>query len=328
MSEKIGGCYWGIALGDALGKPVEFNSLDGIIEKYGLDGIQDPPADAIWTDDTQMTLAFTRALLDLGTPEVIANLDDDVIGTTIATRFIEWLADPGHAPGATCMKSVHALSKTSPATWQDAGKNESKGCGTVMRAAPAGAWFARMLAPELDAGAGPGHDTLRRISAIQSQMTHGHPAATAAAIANAYSVALAFNDVQPATIIQRVRTFCDDDSGDLARAFDRLDQALAGMASGAFKNEYAAIVSVGQGWVADEAIAMALFAVACHPDDFKACLRLAANHGGDSDSVASIAGGIIGALNPREPDDWKNMLLCSERARLEQIIERVCGVLR
>ena len=33
--KKIQGCYWGLALGDALGKPVEFSSMEYIKERYG-----------------------------------------------------------------------------------------------------------------------------------------------------------------------------------------------------------------------------------------------------------------------------------------------------
>ncbi len=45
----------------------------------------------------------------------------------------------------------------------------------------------------------------------------------------------------------------------------------------------------------EEAVAMALYCVLRHPDDYTSAVRLAANISGDSDSVASIAGGIVGA---------------------------------
>ncbi len=54
--------YWGLAIGDALGAPVEFLRLPEIKKQYGKDGITDfhewggfKPGS--YTDDTQMSLA-------------------------------------------------------------------------------------------------------------------------------------------------------------------------------------------------------------------------------------------------------------------------------
>src|SRR5271157_3203225 len=185
---NISGCYWGLALGDALGQPVEFNQIDVIRSRYGPLGIQEPLTRAIWTDDTEMTFAVTRALIGLGPTQVLQELEDDAIGQSFAAEFLAWLANPGYAPGPTCMKAVYYLQNHSPARWRNAGRNNSKGCGSVMRAAPVGLWFADALAGELNEGVGPMHDALARISAIQSEITHGHKAATAAALAGAYAV--------------------------------------------------------------------------------------------------------------------------------------------
>ncbi len=51
----------------------------------------------------------------------------------------------------------------------------------------------------------------------------------------------------------------------------------------------------GEGWVAEEALAMALYSCLVHGEDVRAVLYTAVNHGGDSDSVGSIAGNICGA---------------------------------
>ena len=79
-----------------------------------------------------MTISLTRALLDLGTPRDIANLDDDAIGTAIANRFIEWLDEPGYAPGNTCTRAAHRLAESGPAAWRHSGVVGSKGCGAVI----------------------------------------------------------------------------------------------------------------------------------------------------------------------------------------------------
>lgn len=65
---KAKGIIYGLAIGDALGAPTEFLPLALIKEKYGPSGIQDLPEPALYTDDTQMTIAITEALIDAGDP--------------------------------------------------------------------------------------------------------------------------------------------------------------------------------------------------------------------------------------------------------------------
>lgn len=53
---------------------------------------------------------------------------------------------------------------------------------------------------------------------------------------------------------------------------------------------------LGGGWVAEETLAISIFSVLRHIDDFKGSMICAANHGGDSDSTGAVAGNIIGAI--------------------------------
>ena len=68
MLEKFRGCLLGLAIGDALGAPVEFDKLTAIRARFGPEGITDLipwhglPAGS-YTDDTQMTLATVRGML-------------------------------------------------------------------------------------------------------------------------------------------------------------------------------------------------------------------------------------------------------------------------
>jgi ADP-ribosylglycohydrolase len=52
--------------------------------------------------------------------------------------------------------------------------------------------------------------------------------------------------------------------------------------------------ALGEGWVGEEALAVGLYA-AMVARTFSECVELAANHDGDSDSTASIAGQLWGA---------------------------------
>ena len=65
------------------------------------------------------------------------------------------------------------------------------------------------------------------------------------------------------------------------------------------------MVALGEGWVADEALAIALTCALASPD-FETGVRAAVNHDGDSDSTASMAGNLLGALHGFEaiPQRW------------------------
>jgi ADP-ribosylglycohydrolase len=323
FNNKLCGCYWGLALGDALGKPVEFESIESIQKKYGESGIQSLEEGADWTDDTEMTFAITKALLRLGAVEDIAKLHDETIGRVFAEEFIEWFNNPGHAPGITTMTSVAYLIKNGADKWRQAGENDSKGSGTVMRAAPLGVWFAKTIGQELPAQSGENHSLLKKISTIQSEITHGHKAATAAALAGSYAVALAFNDITPVDMIAPIQSYCGSIDADFDNAMLKLTHALQNRKNKIYKTDLEAVNSIGQGWVGDEAFAMALYAVIRHPSDFKKCLQISVNHSGDSDSVACIAGSILGAFNGFDiiPQDWKKCL--AEKTRMDQLLTRI-----
>lgn len=277
----------GVALGDALGWPVEFLDRPAILVKYGRPGIQAPPDPALVTDETQMTAAVAEALVEAGHREL------EVLMGAMARSFIGWKRDPStpsRAPGATSMRGVNALERGAP--WREAGVKDSKGCGSCMRVAPVGFFYQ----------AEPGR--LQNIARAQGVLTHRHPTADAACIAGAYLIKLALDGVDPSEYPQRVLKFGYGISAEFDAAIERVTQALA------WPDEEAALNHIGPtrggGWVAEEAIAMAVYCVMRHPDDFVATVRLAANISGDSDGVASIAGGLVAARLGLSalPADW------------------------
>jgi ADP-ribosylglycohydrolase len=316
-----------LALGDALGMPVEFKSIENIRETYGGNGIQDLNENSPWTDDTEMTMAVTRALMRLGSADDIKKLDPEIIGHTFAEEFIDWLENPGYAPGITSSNAVILLKKKGPDQWRFSGNNDSKGCGTVMRAAPLGVWFAPALISEIASTSGPYHELLFNVSKIQSEITHGHKAATAAALAGSYAVTLALNGISPDKMVRSIEKYCNPLHSDFESAMVRLKTSLAKRESGMFRTDLDALDHIGQGWVGDEAFTMALYAAIRYPNDLKTCLRVSVNHSGDSDSVACIAGSILGALHGMSiiPEEWINCL--AERVRMKVLISRVVDFL-
>ena len=60
-------------------------------------------------------------------------------------------------------------------------------------------------------------------------------------------------------------------------------------------DDLAAIHALGKGWVAEEALAIAIYCALRYGHDIAGALIAAVNHEGDSDSTGSITGNIIGA---------------------------------
>ena len=67
---------------------------------------------------------------------------------------------------------------------------------------------------------------------------------------------------------------------------------------------------LGDGWIAEEALAIAIYCALKYKDDFSECIITAVNFNGDSDSTAAIAGNILGAYIGYEAIDhkWKEQL--------------------
>ena len=92
------GCIIGGAIGDALGWPVEFMKLDGIINHYGLIGIQEleitPSGKAEITDDTQMTLFTAEGILRAETREILKGICHPP--TVVYHAYQRWLLTQGY----------------------------------------------------------------------------------------------------------------------------------------------------------------------------------------------------------------------------------------
>ena len=81
---KARGLIFGLAIGDALGYPTEFMSSAQIKIEFGPEGIQDFSKDpALFSDDTQMSIAIAEALIKTG------DQDLETIMDTIKNEFIK-----------------------------------------------------------------------------------------------------------------------------------------------------------------------------------------------------------------------------------------------
>ncbi|GAB1646821.1 ADP-ribosylglycohydrolase family protein [Krasilnikovia sp. MM14-A1259] len=305
------GSLFGLAYGDALGKPTEFLTVEKIVARYGPGGPRDlEGAPALVTDDTQMALAVAHALHD-------AALTPDDLEPQLRARFVAWWRSPDNnrAPGGTCLSACSRLAR--PGRWQHATVVASKGCGANMRVTPVG------LVPGLDL------DMLAGVAQLQAALTHGHPTGLAAAELTAYAVRLlrdgADLDALPAMLrahcASQRRRYHHDWLGDLwcvarastpesfiafgwdecAAAVDRLSEALIHPDRGADP-----CAATGAAWIAEEALATGLYCALLFPDNPVTALARAATSSGDSDSIACLTGAFLGAAGGMSiwPDRW------------------------
>ncbi|MBM3140180.1 MAG: ADP-ribosylglycohydrolase family protein [Chloroflexi bacterium] len=300
--ERVLGCLLGGAIGDALGAPLEFMSLQEIRHRWGQRGaLTYAPLNGrtgVITDDTQMTLWTIEGLLRARSSEQQGRDTDTV--AVIHRAYLRWLhtqgvpwtsargphiEDPGptgwlvtnrrlfdeQAPGNTCLSALRSGLVGSPAE----PINDSKGCGGAMRVAPVG------LVAEHP------FELAMAVAAI----THGHPSGYLAAAAFARVVADLLSGrslpeaINAAHEELTLRTGHQETSAAMSSAVD-LERSSSGTAED--------VERLGGGWVAEEALAIAIYC-ALRATDFRSGVILAANHSGDSDSTASMTGNLLGA---------------------------------
>ncbi|MFF3327218.1 ADP-ribosylglycohydrolase family protein [Streptomyces sp. NPDC002889] len=298
------GSLTGLALGDALGFPTEFNDVPSILAKCGPWRQMELPTPAFVTDDTQMTLALGRAIrtaMDRGL------LVGSRLLRPLREEFTSWYHSPDNnrAPGRTCLAACELLDNER-LPWTQASQIGSKGCGANMRVAPVG--LVPGLSEEQRAGA----------AQLQSALTHGHPTALAASDLTARAVYLLAQGAEPMGLVGRLRSYAYDNRaryhhnwlGNLwtyshdpspeafiARGWDECLRMLERLAAAlrSPEPELDPCLATGDGWIAEEALATGLLCFLMFPEEPVAALRRAACTKGDSDSIACLAGAFAGA---------------------------------
>ncbi len=309
--DRARGCLLGGALGDALGAPVEFLSWSEIQRRFGSHGIQELTESygvhAAITDDTQMTLFSAEGMIRAYVRAVGRGVCHPP--GVVAYAYLRWLATQGYnvnhfafdgrsflfeerrlhhrrAPGNTCLAALQTYDQT-----REPVHNDSKGCGTVMRAAPFG--FFRNSA---------------KMAGDCSDLTHSHPEARASSMAFAEIISkLAAGQPLQNAIRSGLRV--------ISRASRTSEVLKLAQSLAATETEpQEAFRQLGEGWVAEEALAIGVFCALRAESDFLNGIRMAVNHGGDSDSTGSICGNLIGAAYGIEiiPPSWIEQLELAE----------------
>ena len=302
------GCLIGGAVGDALGYAIEFWDEGTIFRKYGKRGITRYDlynGKAIVSDDTQMSLFTANGLLNVATQNQHPNFDLSY-REGIRLAYQDWyqtqmapLRSPIHeigntwifqapvlhywrAPGGTCLQAL----ERGGCGRVDRPLNRSKGCGGVMRVAPIGLYFYESLPEAMQVGA------------EAAALTHGHELGYLPAAMLSYIVGYLVQDPNH-TIEQAAYKALEkidvlfSQASHIQEFKDLMNQAISLSTSNL--SDLKAIHKLGEGWVGEEALAIALYCALKHANDFESGIVAAVNHKGDSDSTGAIAGNLLGA---------------------------------
>jgi ADP-ribosylglycohydrolase len=290
------GCLIGLAVGDALGTTLEFQSpgtFDSIHDMEGGGPFNLEPGE--WTDDTSMALCLAESLVESQGFDVGDQM----------RRYVRWWREGYLSSTSACFDIGNtvrdALSRFQETSEPLAGSTHpmSAGNGSLMRLAPVPMAFA--LAPE----------KAIELSGESSKTTHG---AITAVDACRYSAGLLVGALAGASKEKLLSPhYCPiDDYWESKPLCPELDE----VASGSFKRKSPPDIR-GTGYVV-ESLEAALWAF-YHSNSFKEAVLLAANLGNDADTTAAITGQFAGAYwgFSEIPKTWR------ERIALRNLINHI-----
>lgn len=348
VHDCIRGSLMGGAIGDALGYPVEFMSRQAILSHYGGKGITqfepDRSGKVLVSDDTQMTLFTANGMLmglTRGYMRGIGGAPEDYVDGA----YLDWyytqtgkkrevLVDDFHytwlrdlpelahrrAPGNTCLSACESLFR------HEEVRNNSKGCGGIMRVAPMGLLQAGYLHRKENCYSA---QQLAKAGAEIARVTHKHPLGflPAAMLTNLLCnlVPLSVSEAKEKfvdIVEDSIKTMNDVFDGEFTEEKEYLTELTHKAIDLALldSSDSDAIRQLGEGWTAEETWAIALFCALRHIDSPKETFIAAVNHDGDSDSTGSVAGNIIGAIHGYKVLK-EQRLFCPAGRELEETLE-------
>jgi len=242
-----------------------------------------------YTDDTQMMLCIAEWLIAGEAP------NPQPLLARFARAYEPWRHYGSGTAGILRIYPQHE------SNWRDLATamfpHGSIGNGSSMRVAPVGLAFSHDL------------KTVATLAIESSRPTHSHPLAFQGAVMQALAVAIAINstDFDPGAFLHPLRSsltrFSDllQDTSPFTTALDEIERGLDRGASCAEMSEV-----LGTGATAREAVPMAIYCFLRHPHSYTDVIHQAVFLGGDTDTIASMAGAISGAFLGRGaiPQNW------------------------
>jgi poly(ADP-ribose) glycohydrolase ARH3 len=249
-----------------------------------------------YTDDTQMAIALAESLLDRG------GVDARALGRAFADAH-----DPrrGYGSGTTeVLRLVRSGVHPHDAARTARGAGKSAGNGAAMRVAPVAVRYADDSA------------ALTRVARASALVTHAHPLAADAAVAQAAAVGAALNGEMPLEAALAVATTPELEAG-LSAATRLLDS----------RPEPAELAAaLGNRPTGHESVPAAIYSAAAH-DSVEDAITFAVRCGGDTDTIGAMAGAIAGAQTGALaiPDRWLDALEQGPKGRshIESLADRL-----
>jgi len=295
---KFMGCLVGTAIGDALGARREGG---GMSRSEDIVSLAEKLEQLIYTDDTHMTIGVAESLVE--------NKGFD--GEHMAQSFIKnYEAEPwrGYGPGPP---KIFGMIRSGEA-WDSAASKlypgGSFGNGSAMRVAPVGLLYSRNL------------EKLRKIAYQSSAITHSHELGKEGAALQACAVALALNtpsdeDIDREAFLSRLQNFIQNQ---LYKDKVTRIRELPG------EQDKAKVIAVlGNGIEAPRSVPTAIYCFLRQPQSYKDTVIYAISLGGDTDTIAAMAGAICGAYLGIEaiPSEWRAKL--ENREYIESLAENL-----
>jgi poly(ADP-ribose) glycohydrolase ARH3 len=286
MRDKFLGSLLGAAIGDALGASREGHVL---ASKPEFETIPQVLHLLRYTDDTHMTIGLAESLVECG------GFD----GAHMAQRFVHnYLKEPwrGYAPGPPMVFSLLRRGAKWDKAAADVYPGGSFGNGAAMRVAPIGLLYWN------------NHARLREVAYQASLITHSHVLGREGAALQALAIALALAEDpdKPLDVdffTSRLLDFATEDvyRSKIARLAFLLKRP---------DDRETVVAQLGHGIEAFESVPTAIFAFLAHPRDFVSTVIYVVSLGGDTDTIASMAGAISGAYLGIDalPSQWLEKL--------------------
>lgn len=294
------------ALGDAMGYQVEFMNEQEIDSFFSnevtFEKMTNQPL--IVSDDTQMSLYTLEGIyndkldpvssiyqhyLDWGWTQLYSiNNNISILHPDVSKLARLSIMRQAHAPGRTCM---NALMFGEMGTYSSR-INNSKGNGGVMRLAPLAVYYA--LNSDLT------EHQIAMLGVDVSCITHGHDLSIIASYHFVYLLACLARDKNIvlekwvlSSLKETVNQFSDFSE---ILEYKLLIEKSIRLAHENSTNDRYAINQIGEGWVAEETLAIALYCALKYRNNPQDALLSSVNHKGDSDSTGILTGNILGLL--------------------------------
>ncbi len=295
LEDRFAGCLVGVAVGDALGAPVEeipkhpTTVQRPVTEMVGGGWLSLAPGQI--TDDTEMSLCIARSIVEK------KRFDP----ADIAQRFVAWFDDNSIGTGRTTRTAIRELKKG--VQWNKAGYTDTgmrlTGNGSVMRCAPVALYNYKKIDELI-------HDTYD-----QSRITHTHADCMDSAVFVNFLIAYVLKGKEKKNAYE-CALMCIKHHPSLYEKYKKIPTLQEKKLSGAVR----------------DTVETAVHSFLVSPD-FETAILTAVNMGGDADTRGAITGAMAGAYYGEKaiPERWKSKLVDRHEKPLYEELMKLSGEL-